>query len=117
MAFSTEASDRLWWLMVSNDVNAVRLVLTALRLDAWQADMPRLARGALARQRAGCWDLTTANAWGVLAMERFSRKFETEPVTGTTRVELAGPKPGCRLGRQPQGRCRAPGLAGCKGRA
>jgi uncharacterized protein YfaS (alpha-2-macroglobulin family) len=90
MAFSTEASDRLWWLMVSNDVNAVRLVLTALRLDAWQADMPRLARGALARQRAGCWDLTTANAWGVLAMERFSQKFETEPVTGTTRVDLAG---------------------------
>jgi uncharacterized protein YfaS (alpha-2-macroglobulin family) len=90
MAFSTEASDRLWWLMVSNDVNAVRLVLTALRLDAWQADMPRLARGALARQRAGCWDLTTANAWGVLAMERFSHKFETEPVTGTTRLDLAG---------------------------
>jgi len=90
MVFSTEASDRLWWLMVSSDVNAVRLVLTALRLDAWQADMPRLARGALARQRAGCWDLTTANAWGVLAMERFSRKFETEPVTGTTRVDLAG---------------------------
>jgi uncharacterized protein YfaS (alpha-2-macroglobulin family) len=90
MAFSTEASDRLWWLMVSNDVNAVRLVLTALRLDAWQADMPRLARGALARQRAGCWDLTTANAWGVLAMERFSDKYETEPVTGTTRLDLAG---------------------------
>jgi hypothetical protein len=90
MAFSTEASDRLWWLMVSNDVNAVRLVLTALRLDAWQADLPRLARGALARQRAGCWDLTTANAWGVLAMERFSQKYETEPVTGTTRLDLAG---------------------------
>ena len=33
-------------------------------------------RGALARQRGGHWDLTTANAWGVLAVEKFSRAFE-----------------------------------------
>ena len=112
MAFSTEASDRLWWLMVSNDVNAVRLVLTALRLDAWQADMPRLVRGALARQRAGCWDLTTANAWGVLAMERFSQKFESRAGHRHDPRGPRRPKPGYRLGRQPQGRCRAPGLAG-----
>jgi hypothetical protein len=89
MGFSTEATDRLWWLMVSNDVNAVRLVLTALRIDAWKDDLPRLVRGALARQQRGRWDLTTANAWGTLAMEKFSDRFESETLTGTTRAVLA----------------------------
>ncbi len=90
LAFSTEASDRLWWLMVSNDSNAVRLVLTALRLDGWQQDLPHLVRGALARQRHGHWDLTTANAWGVLAMERFSERYESGEIGGMTRLDLAG---------------------------
>jgi hypothetical protein len=90
LVFSTEASDPLWWLMVSNDLNAVRLVLTALRLDGWQQDLPQLVRGALARQRHGHWDLTTANAWGVLAMERFSERSESGEVSGTTRLDLAG---------------------------
>jgi len=50
--------------------------------------MPRLVQGALARQRQGKWDLTLANAWGVLAMEKFSRAFEAVAVSGTTRAEL-----------------------------
>jgi uncharacterized protein YfaS (alpha-2-macroglobulin family) len=90
LAFSTEASDHLWWLMVSNDLNAVRLVLTATRLEGWRQDLPQLVRGALARQRRGHWDLTTANAWGVLAMERFSEQNESGEINGATRVELAG---------------------------
>lgn len=36
--------------------------------------------------------MTTANAWGVLAMERFSRKFESTPVTGTTHIILGDQK-------------------------
>jgi alpha-2-macroglobulin len=90
LAFSTEASDGLGWLMVSSDLNAVRLILTALQLEGWQQDLPQLVRGALARQRHGHWDLTTANAWGVLAMERFSERFEAGDLTGTTRVGVAG---------------------------
>jgi uncharacterized protein YfaS (alpha-2-macroglobulin family) len=90
LAFSTEASDHLWWLMVSNDLNAARLVLAALRLDGWRQDLPRLVRGALARQRHGHWDLTTANAWGVLAMERFSERYEPGDISGMTRIDLAG---------------------------
>ncbi len=90
LAFATETTDRLWWLMVSGDVNAARLVLTALSLEGWREDIPRLVRGALARQRNGRWDLTTANAWGVLALERFSQMFEPETVTGTTRATLEG---------------------------
>ncbi len=90
LALSTEASDHLWWLMVSNDLNAVRLVLAALRLEGWRQDLPQLVRGALARQRHGHWDLTTANAWGVLAMERFSERYEAGDISGTTRIDLAG---------------------------
>ncbi len=82
MGFSTEKSDYLWWLMISGDVNAVRTVLTLLDREQWKEDMPRLVRGAIGRQRHGAWNTTTANAWGVLAMEKFSKKFESVPVTG-----------------------------------
>jgi uncharacterized protein YfaS (alpha-2-macroglobulin family) len=61
-----------------------------MRLESWRQDLPQLVRGALARQRHGHWDLTTANAWGVLAMERFSERFEAGDISGTTRIDLAG---------------------------
>ena len=89
MNFSTERSDGLWWLMVSNDVNAVRVILSLLRSEQWKVDMPRLVQGALARQKRGRWDLTLANAWGVLAMEKFSKVFESVPVSGSTRATLS----------------------------
>jgi hypothetical protein len=90
MGFSTERGDALWWLMLSADTNAVRLLLHLLETDQWRDDVPRILRGALARQRHGAWDLTVANAWGVLAVERFSRAFERTPVSGTTTAALAG---------------------------
>ena len=89
MNFSTEGSDCLWWLMVSNDVNAVRVVLSLLRSESWKEDMPRLIQGALARQKRGRWDFTLANAWGILAMEKFSKAFESVPVSGSTRATLS----------------------------
>jgi hypothetical protein len=70
MNFSTERGDCLWWLMISPDDNAVRLVL--------------------ARQQRGHWDTTVANAWGVLAMDKFSNRFEQVPVTGSSSISLAG---------------------------
>lgn len=88
MGFSTEEMDSLWWLMVSVDVNAVKSILTFLHFDSWNEDMPRLVRGALGRQYKGAWNLTTANAWGVLAMEKFSSKFESIPVAGATSAIL-----------------------------
>ncbi|MGZ3539051.1 MAG: alpha-2-macroglobulin family protein, partial [Thermodesulfobacteriota bacterium] len=89
MNFSTEGSDCLWWLMVSNDVNAVRVILSLLRSESWKEGMPRLVQGALARQKKGRWDLTLANAWGVLAMEKFSKAYESVPVSGSTRATLS----------------------------
>lgn len=88
MGFSTEKTDYLWWLMISADVNAVKSVLTFLQFDNWNEDMPRLVRGAIGRQYRGAWNTTTANAWGVLAMERFSKKFEAMPVTGMSTAFL-----------------------------
>ncbi len=45
-----------------------------------------MVRGALARQEHGHWNTTTANAWGVLAMEKFSAAFEDTPVSGDTEL-------------------------------
>ncbi len=89
MSFSTEKTDTLWWLMVSNDVNAVRTVLTLLPLKSWKEDVARLVQGALGRQKRGRWDLTLANAWGVLALEKFSKVFEAEPVSGISTGRLS----------------------------
>lgn len=86
LGFSTERSDRLWWLMVSPDLNAVRSILTLLPLEQWKPDMPRLLRAALGRQHRGAWDLTAANAWGVLAVEKFSKEFEATAVSGMSSV-------------------------------
>lgn len=88
MGFSTEREDQLWWLMTSSDTNAVRLLLTELESAQWKTDLPRIVRGAIARQKKGHWDLTTANAWGVLAVKKFAAAFERESVTGTTTAVL-----------------------------
>ena len=103
MKFSTESTDSLWWLMVSPDVNAVRLVLHLVRTGQWQQDIPRLMGGALARQRRGAWDLTLANAWGVLAVEKFSAAYEKTPVTGTTTAVLGTVTRSVDWARTPKG--------------
>jgi alpha-2-macroglobulin len=86
MTFSTERTDALWWLMVSSDSNAVRLLIEMLDRPQWREDVPRLVRGALGRQQRGRWNTTVANAWGVLAMQKFSAAFEATPVGGATAI-------------------------------
>ena len=90
MGFSNEKSDALWWLMISADANAVRSVLSMLDEPTWQEDIPRMVRGAMGRQYRGHWNTTTANAWGVLAMEKFSSKFENVAVTGKVVGDIDG---------------------------
>ena len=101
--FSTEKSDCLWWLMLSNDMNAVRLLGSVDHLRQVDAGCPRMVRGALSRQYQGHWDLTTANAWGVLAMEKFSNAFEKTPVTGTSSAVLAGKTASVNWAAKPKG--------------
>jgi len=89
MTFSTERTDALWWLMISSDSNANRMLLTTLNLPEWREDIPRLVRGALGRQQFGHWNTTVANAWGVLAMEKFSAAFESVAITDNTVIQYA----------------------------
>jgi uncharacterized protein YfaS (alpha-2-macroglobulin family) len=103
LTFSSESSDALWWLMQSPDVNAVRLVLQLLETQEWRDDLPRLMRGAIGRQRRGAWDLTIANAWGVLAVEKFSKAFEAVPVAGATTAALASATARIDWREQPRG--------------
>jgi len=103
MKFSTEGQDRLWWLMVSPDVNAVRLALHLVRTGQWKQDIPRVVNGALARQRRGAWDLTVANAWGILAVEKFSAAYEKTPVTGTSTAALGGVSRAVDWSKTPKG--------------
>jgi len=64
--------------------------LSLLDLVDWKQDLPRLTRGALGRQKQGRWDTTVANAWGVLAMEKFSKVFESVPLSGSSTASLSG---------------------------
>ncbi|MCC7113272.1 MAG: alpha-2-macroglobulin [Burkholderiales bacterium] len=90
MGFSTEKSDALWWLMISADANANKLILATLGLPGWKDDLPRLVRGSLGRMQRGHWNTTVANAWGTVALDRFAAKFESTAPAGTTSAALAG---------------------------
>jgi hypothetical protein len=103
MGFSTDKTDWLWWLMVSEDVNAVKLVLTTLDDAPWKPDMARMLRGALSRQNHGHWDLTTANAWGRLMLEKFARDYEKGEVSGETTASLGEGKTIIDWGATPHG--------------
>ena len=39
-------------------------------------------------RQLGAWSTTTANLWGVLALERFSAKFESAPVAGKSTLSV-----------------------------
>jgi len=90
LGFSTERDDSWWWLMANGDANAARVVLAVLARPDWQDDVPRLVTGTLQRQQRGRWSTTVANVWGSIAMEAFSKRFETVPVRGVTRGGFDG---------------------------
>jgi len=103
--FSTEKDDFWYWLMASGDGNAARLLLAVVDDPAWKDDAPRLVIGALQRQRQGHWLTTTANLWGTLAVNAFSKRFERDGApTGTTRAVIAsGPALDLSWADKPQG--------------
>jgi hypothetical protein len=83
------------YCMASTDVNQVRLILViASNTDlatAWAVDNVKgLVQGAVGMMKRGSWDLTVADAYGVLAMKAFSQTFEKDPVTGVTTVTFPG---------------------------
>jgi alpha-2-macroglobulin len=88
MRLSTERTDNLWWLMATPDTTAVKTLLTVLALDGWKEDLPRLVTGLASRMKRGHWDTTIANAWGILAMEKFGALYESIPISGVTEATL-----------------------------
>ncbi len=86
LGFSTERDDSWWWLMANGDVNSVRMILGVLDKPGWKGDMPRLVTGTLQRHQFGRWSTTVANAWGSVAMQAFSKRFETDLVSGISRA-------------------------------
>ncbi len=89
LKFSTEQDDDWWWLMDGPDANAARLLLAATEVPAWRDDVAVILNGTLARQKRGAWLTTTANLWGVLALERFAAAFEKVPVSGRSSLHVA----------------------------
>ncbi len=88
LGFASERSDYWWWLMVSGDANAFRLIEAVLDEPAWKDDLPTLVQGAMLRQQRGRWLTTAANVWATIALDGFGRAFESEGVSGSTRVAL-----------------------------
>lgn len=88
LGFATSRGGSIDWLLATTDANAARLVLSRLRAPDWQGDVPRLVRHLLSLQRQGAWPTTMANAWGSLALEGFSRRFEPVSVGGTTSASV-----------------------------
>lgn len=88
--FNQDQNDDAWWLMGNGDVDAAKLLLAVRQLPDWQADMPRLLMGLLARQQQGRWQTTVANVWGSLALAKFSKQFEAVPVEGETTLRWPG---------------------------
>jgi hypothetical protein len=86
--FSTERADLMDWMLATAETNVNRFLLLSHGSAAFERDLPRSLRGALARQREGSWATTVANAWGRLALERFSERFEQAPVSGSTLLVL-----------------------------
>jgi uncharacterized protein YfaS (alpha-2-macroglobulin family) len=91
--------------MVNGDVNSNRMILAVLNDAGWKDDVPRLVTGTLQRMQYGHWLTTTANAWGTVAMEAFSKRFERDPVTGSTHAgfEPGGPAQTLDWAKSPAG--------------
>jgi uncharacterized protein YfaS (alpha-2-macroglobulin family) len=86
-AFSTERADLLDWMLATAETNVTRFALLA-HGSSFDRELPRIVKGALARQRRGAWSTTVANAWGRLALEKFSARFERASVAGETTLAL-----------------------------
>ncbi|MDH0867849.1 alpha-2-macroglobulin family protein [Mitsuaria sp. GD03876] len=103
LRFVNEDNDGWWWLMGSGDATAARAILALVDDAGWKEDLPRMVVGALARQERGAWFNTTANLWGVLALEKFSDRFESQAVKGKTEAKLAGAAASLDWSAKPEG--------------
>ncbi len=115
LALARETDDAWWWHMAHADANAARVLAWSLDAAADDAslrdDLPRLALGLLGRQQRGAWATTTANAWGPLALTKFSARLESQPVAGATSATLASAAARVDWSQPPAANPAADGLA------
>lgn len=78
-----------WWMMVSGDEMAIKVLDAVLGRSGWDEDAGRLMVGVAQRQKRGHWDTTPANAWGAVVVRRFAELYPASAITGTTRISLA----------------------------
>ncbi len=90
LTVADESRENLWWLLDNADVAAARLLFWISDTGKWEEDAGRVARGLLARMKRGTWGTTTANAWGTVALDRFSERYEAVDVGGVTISRLDG---------------------------
>lgn len=100
-ALSFAPGNQDWWALASDDSDAVRALLLAQAQPEWQSDLPKLLSGALAKQQQGHWDLTTANAWGALALGKLGKLAQAP--AGSTLISLAGQQHTQDWAKQPNG--------------
>lgn len=88
--FSGDALNQSWWLMAGAESNLARLMLLVRDDPQWRADVPLLARGLISLQQRGAWSTTTANLWGVLAIQAYSQRFESLAPSGAVAWSVSG---------------------------
>lgn len=104
MDWAADKVHHLWWLMSTPDGQSARALLTALDWEDWKEEHPRMLSGLLRRMRDGHWDSTTANAWGWLAVKKFSDRYERTTVRGRTVAVLSNKKEDLAWEKTPLGR-------------
>lgn len=103
LALSDEKNDYMWWLMSNPDSTAARGLLAVMELTAWKEDAPMMARGLLMRQYRGRWSCTISNAWGTVAMNKFSSLFESAIVSGAGSAQMEDEKRDFDWAQKPDG--------------
>jgi len=84
----TDGANEPWYIMSSHDEAAIKALTYALGRAGWNDDVPKLMVGVALRQQRGHWDTTPANAWGVVAAQRFAKLYPANAITGVTTVAL-----------------------------
>ena len=103
MHLSSNPRDDMWWLMVSPESNMVRLALLLIDNNLWRDDAPLVMRGALALQSRGAWSETITNAWGTLAVRKFTAEYEATPVAGITSASIQAAAQKLNWASEPKG--------------
>ena len=83
---SIDADQLRWILVVGNNS-------TVLKSAQCDGDLSAMVQAAVGMMKRGAWDLTVADAYGVLAMNSYSKLCEKQNVTGITTAQMNGTSP------------------------